>query len=440
MVIFLSVLISILIIVLAIVVRKFASWKSRAILINKFLDDINAGNFDVRRTNIPRDELGDIPRKINKLLDQIQTYNTETSTAFHYADTATIQREVMTDGLLPNLAGIGSRINKNIEAMRANRILQNKQLLDNELAQVNENALQLVDLQQSFRTSVDKLFNVNRQVEEAAQESQAHAGGVNQALSSLDELKILAESNNQATKTLAQRSTDIDSIVNLINDISEQTNLLALNAAIEAARAGEHGRGFAVVAEEVRKLAEKTQKATSEIRTNISALQEDTNNISTNSEDMHIKMNVFSESIQGFSDMLEKLNVSTEDINHTLKEVVSRLHINLFMVDHIIFKHSAYYMASVESDEELMSKEQCHFDKFLIDGKKDYGHTSGYQQLDEIHASIHQHAKDGLQRARSRQNPKDVVVDYRLMEKASKKFFVTLEEMIQQKFHKRKQS
>jgi methyl-accepting chemotaxis protein len=133
-------------------------------------------------------------------------------------------------------------------------------------------------------TSMGEISTAVRQISETTQsaardarkaEENAHAGGdtIQATVATIQQLLVA----NQATATkiaeLGQASDAIGTIIGVIDDIANQTSLLALNASIESARAGEHGRGFAVVAAEVRRLAERTSRATREIDETVRAIQ-----------------------------------------------------------------------------------------------------------------------------------------------------------------------
>ncbi|MEO4046538.1 methyl-accepting chemotaxis protein [Pseudomonas sp. CAU 1711] len=109
-----------------------------------------------------------------------------------------------------------------------------------------------------------------RQAEQQALQGQQN---IDSSLRQIDRLSSTIEQAVQVIESLAQESTQIGGVLEVIRSIAEQTNLLALNAAIEAARAGEQGRGFAVVADEVRMLAQRTQQSTAEIQSMIERLQ-----------------------------------------------------------------------------------------------------------------------------------------------------------------------
>lgn len=183
------------------------------------------------------------------------------------------------------------------------------------------------------QTVVDIARNTSNIATSAAETVKTAKSGGDIVDRSVKEVMAIAETVNESAtlmNSLGERSRQIGEIIGVIKDIADQTNLLALNAAIEAARAGEQGRGFAVVADEVRKLAERTTKATAEIGGMITAIQEEVQKAVDSMDEGTKRVNVgveystkTGEALRGIVDSVNELQSMVQQIATATDEMSS---------------------------------------------------------------------------------------------------------------------
>ena len=258
-----------------------------------------------------------------------------------------------------------------------------------------------VESQQSLAALAGTMKDEKGNAIQAAQVSTSSRSAIADISNSLEHLSVDSRKAADSVEALSLRASQIGGIVNLIKEIADQTNLLALNAAIEAARAGEQGRGFAVVADEVRKLAERTSKATSEISTLVGAIQQDTQSTKGNMQELAQQSSRFSNEGMTATQSMENLLDLSKKMEATIAAAALRSFVELAKVDHLIFKFEVYrvfFGLSPKTSGDFADHNACRLGKWYYggEGRECFSLLAGYREVEAPHKAVHAHAHAAL--------------------------------------------
>ena len=386
-------------------------------------------------------ELGTMGTELAKLLAHVQDLIQEINHTITDASQGKFTHQISHQGMDGEFVVAINNVEKSIDFMKTQHKQVQRDIFNAKISTKSIGVSESLSLiQDDLNGNISHLKTITAATKSASELANDSSQSINEITHDLSELNEQVNINNHSIAELTNQTNNITSVIELITDIADQTNLLALNAAIEAARAGEHGRGFAVVADEVRKLAERTHKATGEISVSIKSLQQDMNEIQTSSEAMKITVDASSEKINSFEETLQELSKSSNSIVDYSYSMENSVFIVLAKIDHILFKSRAYNsIVSLNQVLPISNPHQCRLGKWYDnEGKNRFSATSSYPKMAAPHAIVHNNANTNLEYLAKHEqedllvHSNDVITNFDKMEDASVELFTLMDSMLEE--------
>ena len=294
-------------------------------------DEIAVGNINQNVAFESKDEIGVLASSFRKLIQYMKEManaaeqiaeNDLTVEVHPRSEYDVLGNSVKT--MIKNLTGIIRQINDNATQLvsAATEISSSSEQMSKGAEEQAQQVAQISTAIEEMSATIVQTAKNSGEASDGAKRSNdtASEGGqiVSDTINSIQRISEVSRGSAQSIAKLAKSADHIGEIINVIDDIADQTNLLALNAAIEAARAGEQGRGFAVVADEVRKLAERTGKATGEITEMIKSIQGETKDAVTSMESGIVE-------VDNGRDLADKAGSSLNEIVHMSQQLMDMI-------------------------------------------------------------------------------------------------------------------